>query len=246
MEDSKKILALLAISNPDEETLNVWANMPYSVWAKMPYSFWENMPYSFWVNMPDSVWANMPDSFWANMPDSVWVKMPDSVWANMPYSVWANMPYSVWAKMPYSFWANMPDSVWANMPDSFWAKMPYSFWAKIKKLIDEIPMVDKFYSKLWNDIQNEKRSFDQSTFGELNNPVDEIHLCNTPMCTAGNIVNMAGQKGYELKNLIGFAGAATLIHKKWYGDLPQQNYGSISDEMALAFIEMNAERESKE
>ncbi len=71
----------------------------------------------------------------------------------------------------------------------------------------------------------------------------EDNICGTPMCTAGHLVNMAGEIGYKLKSKYGWANAAMLIHLKSNPDLPVQNFGSIPQEWALAYIEEMAERE---
>lgn len=95
------------------------------------------------------------------------------------------------------------------------------------------------------NIQNKKRLFKQSTFGPSEKAVDDIHLCDTPMCTAGNLVNLAGEQGWEFQKKYGFSVAASLIHQKSCRDLPEQNYQSIPDKWALAYLEEMAERESK-
>lgn len=66
------------------------------------------------------------------------------------------------------------------------------------------------------------------------------------MCTAGSLVHMAGQRGYELKKEFGWEGAASLIHKKAHPDYPCQNFGGIPQSWAMAYIEEMAEREAEE
>ena len=109
---------------------------------------------------------------------------------------------------------------------------------------DRIPKLEKPYSKLWEEIQAKKRLHNQSDWGPSTCPTHD-NICKTPMCTAGHLVNMAGSIGYELQQKYGWAGAASLIHAKSCPDLPEQNYGAIKQEWALAFIECNAELESK-
>lgn len=65
------------------------------------------------------------------------------------------------------------------------------------------------------------------------------------MCTAGHLVSMAGAKGYELLKKCGndFSLAAGLIHMASRPDAPQQNFGSIPQEWAMAYIEERAAEE---
>ena len=216
--------------------------MPYSFWTNMPDRFWAKIPDSFWTKMPDSFWAKMPDSFWANMPYSFWGNMPDSFWAKMPYRFWAKMPDSFWANMPDSFWDKMPDSFWAKMPASFWTKMPYSFWAKMP----DAPLIKNPYIILWEDIKNKNRKHDQNTFGEIKDYDPNRNICGTAMCTAGHLVNMAGKWGYDMANKYGFAITAFLLHKKAHPNYPAQNFGSPTQESAMAYIEWMAENEKDE
>lgn len=64
------------------------------------------------------------------------------------------------------------------------------------------------------------------------------------MCTAGHLVNMAGEMGYKLKDKYGWAFAASMIHEKSCPHLPQQNYGGIPQEWAEAYIEEMARLEN--
>ena len=94
------------------------------------------------------------------------------------------------------------------------------------------------------DIRNKLRIHDQSTFG----PEDfdpNRNVCKTRMCTAGHLVNMAGEPGYRLLEACGgcFDIAAALIHDASRPDVPQQNFGSIPQELAMAYIEQRAAEE---
>ncbi len=113
-----------------------------------------------------------------------------------------------------------------------------------EELVKAIPVLEKPYTKLLKDIQAKQRIFKQSTYGEIEDYDPKANVCGTPMCTAGHLVNMAGKPGYDLKNKYGWAIAATVIHKKAHPDLPAQNFGSIPQEWALAYIEEMAEIES--
>ncbi len=103
--------------------------------------------------------------------------------------------------------------------------------------------MDKPYTKLLADLKAKKRIHDQSTFGP-ESEIPEENVCGTAMCTAGHIINMAGAFGYELKEKYGWGPAATLICKKTYPDQPVQNFGSIPQAWAMAYIETMAEREA--
>jgi hypothetical protein len=65
------------------------------------------------------------------------------------------------------------------------------------------------------------------------------------MCTAGHLVNMGGGMGYALKDKYGFSVAAALIHEKAHPGWPCQNFGSIPQDWALAYIEEMAGHEKK-
>lgn len=85
------------------------------------------------------------------------------------------------------------------------------------------------------------RKHRQSTYGPENL---ESHVCGTPMCTAGHLINLAGKAGWDQKELLGWVGAATLIHNVNHPDHPPQNYGHIPDGLALAYIQAMAEIEA--
>ena len=108
----------------------------------------------------------------------------------------------------------------------------------------EIPVLEKPYTRLLADINAKKRQFRQSTWGPEGAPTPEPNICNTPMCTAGHLVSMAGEAGWALKEKYGFAGAALLIHDAAHPGVPAQNFGAIPDAWALAYIEEMAEREN--
>lgn len=116
--------------------------------------------------------------------------------------------------------------------------------AKDFKNLPEIPKLEKPYTRLLAEINEKMRCHDQSTFGPDNDP--KTNLCKTRMCTAGHLVNMAGEAGYKLlKALNGsFEVAALLIHNESCPDVPPQNFGAISQEAAMAYIEQRAAEEA--
>jgi hypothetical protein len=65
------------------------------------------------------------------------------------------------------------------------------------------------------------------------------------MCTAGHLVNLAGEAGYKLKNETSWAVAATILHYKAHPDLPPQNFNSIPQDWAIAYIKHMAKVEAK-
>src|ERR1700688_570476 len=110
-----------------------------------------------------------------------------------------------------------------------------------------VPVLEKPYSRLLAEIQEKKRLHDQSTFG----PADfdpTLNLCKTRMCTAGHLVNMAGKGGYALLEACGnsFDLAASLIHEESCPGVPAQNFGNISQDLAMAYIEQRAAEEQEE
>jgi len=108
---------------------------------------------------------------------------------------------------------------------------------------EDIPVLEKPYAHLLADIKEKKRIHRQSTWGPEDKPTDEKHVCETPMCTAGHLVNMAGKIGWDLKNKYGWRDAATFIHIKAHPDFPLQDFGGIGDDRAMAYIEAAAEFE---
>ena len=110
---------------------------------------------------------------------------------------------------------------------------------------NSIPLLNKPYTSLLNDINNKKRIHQQSTFGP-EECVSENNVCGTAMCTAGHLVNMAGAMGWKLKEKYGWKDAATLLHLKSHPNYPVQNFGGIPQSWALAYIEEMAEKESNE
>jgi len=109
---------------------------------------------------------------------------------------------------------------------------------------ESIPVLEKPYTTLLSDINEKKRVHLQSTFGDIEDFDPKVNLCKSQMCTAGHLVNMAGKIGYELKKKHGWATAATLIHYKAHPGLPVQNFGSIPQSQAMAYIEVMADYES--
>jgi hypothetical protein len=108
----------------------------------------------------------------------------------------------------------------------------------------DIPVVAQPYTRMLADIQAGVRLHKQSAFGPNFDPA--TNLCKTPMCTAGHMVQMAGSAGYELQRKFGWELAAALLFEAAHPGWPQQNYGSIPQEWALAHIEVMAEREAAE
>jgi hypothetical protein len=115
---------------------------------------------------------------------------------------------------------------------------------EFERIYDAIPKLDMPYTRLLNAIRSKTRIHNQSVFGPEEDP--KTNLCGTPMCTAGHLVNMAGDEGYKLMHQFGFAIAAYIIAEKAHPGWPQQNYGSIPQEWALAFIQKAAESEAAE
>jgi len=109
---------------------------------------------------------------------------------------------------------------------------------------DSIPLIPKMYTRLLEEIEKGLRKHDQSTFGPDYDP--ETNLCKTRMCTAGHLVNMAGEVGYALKQKYDFPTAARMIHMKNRPDVLPQNFGSISQDLAMAYIRERATEETKE
>jgi hypothetical protein len=110
--------------------------------------------------------------------------------------------------------------------------------------MDGVPLIDKPYTRMLAEIREGKRTHDQSTFG--GDDLAKHSVCGTPMCTAGSLVQMAGESGYALMKKYGWAGAAALIHARAHPDSPCQNFGSIPQAWAMAYIEMMAEKEASQ
>ncbi|MBI1188266.1 MAG: hypothetical protein GC206_13210 [Alphaproteobacteria bacterium] len=110
---------------------------------------------------------------------------------------------------------------------------------------DQIPLIERPYTQLRDALRTKARVHKQSTWGPEDAPPAEENICKTPMCTAGHFVSMAGEKGWELKNRFGWAGAYALLHDRAHPDTPMQNTASIPDEWALAYIEEMAAMEER-
>ncbi len=113
---------------------------------------------------------------------------------------------------------------------------------QVQKEWDAIPKIPKLYTRLLSDIEAGKRKHDQSTWGPECDPA--TNLCKTPMCSAGHLVNLAGEVGYALKAKYGWPGAARMIHMKNRPDVPSQNFGSIPQAFAMAYIRERAAEEA--
>ena len=115
---------------------------------------------------------------------------------------------------------------------------------KRAELWDKVPTVSGLYGRILADITAERRSLDQSTFGPYREPVN---VCDSPMCIAGHTVSVAGVEGYRLLDYLkgNFAAAAACIHAKSLPTTPRPRYDSYPNEFALAYIEEQAEAESK-
>ena len=117
-----------------------------------------------------------------------------------------------------------------------------------QELVDAIPVLSKPYTQLLNDIKENKRTFKQSVWGNIETWEQACdaknNICNTPMCQAGALIHMAGKAGYELKQYLNsWERAATIIFKKANPDLREPNFLNTSQESALVFIEETAKLE---
>jgi hypothetical protein len=111
-------------------------------------------------------------------------------------------------------------------------------------MMKDVPLIVNPYSNLLADINSKKRVHNQSDFGPSCDP--GTNLCGTQMCTAGHLVNMAGEQGYALQKRFGWEGAASRIHLKVHPTAPCQNFASIPQSHAIAYIEMMAAYEQRE
>jgi hypothetical protein len=111
-------------------------------------------------------------------------------------------------------------------------------WIKAGGSVRDFPKIPKLenpYTTMLAQIKAGNRIHNQRTFGPHDAP--PVNICNTPMCTAGHLVSMAGVEGWKLKEQFGFAGAATLLHYEAHPDWPCQNFGVIPQEWAMGLIE---------
>jgi hypothetical protein len=112
-----------------------------------------------------------------------------------------------------------------------------------RKDLESLPTLTKPYSLLLQDILTKKKIHNQSRFGDVN---PENNTCDTPMCTAGHFVFLAGKRAFDFVKKYGYAHAYYALHHKIYPDIPAQNSESIPQEYALAYIEEMAEMEAGE
>lgn len=107
---------------------------------------------------------------------------------------------------------------------------------------NEIPVLEKPYTRLMNDLKDKKRRISQDISVPLGYS-NEIDISQTPMSTGGHLINLAGQIGVQIMDRYGWKVAGALIAEKAHPGWPQQNYDKIPDEWALAFISEMAEWE---
>jgi ribosomal protein L13E len=110
---------------------------------------------------------------------------------------------------------------------------------------ESIPILEKPYTTLLTEINENKRNYKQSTFGDINTFEQAKNICNSPMCIAGHLVNMAGKVGYDLRKKYDWFNAATLIHFKAHPDQPVFNFNLTDNSIGMAYLEVMAERENK-
>ena len=113
------------------------------------------------------------------------------------------------------------------------------------KILETTPLLEFPYTHLLNDINDKKKLYKQSTFGEITK-YDEKHICETPMCIGGHFVAMAKEWGYEALKKFGYGTTAGLLHLKAYPNAPVFNYSLTDNATGLAYIEMMAEFEARE
>ena len=113
-----------------------------------------------------------------------------------------------------------------------------------KELSEKIPVLEKPYTNLLADINEKKRTFKQSTFGDIRDYDPELNVCGSAMCTAGHLVHMAGKAGYGMMKIFGYEITAAVIHYKVHPDIPHQNFSSIPQIHALGYITKMAQIES--
>jgi hypothetical protein len=115
---------------------------------------------------------------------------------------------------------------------------------KYKKYYDALPVLDKPYTRLLNDINEKRRTFQQSTFGDICDFDPDRNICGSAMCTAGHWVNMMGKAGYDMYKEFGWEITAAAGHHKVHPDYPPQNFSAIPQEFALGYIEFMSDVEN--
>ena len=110
----------------------------------------------------------------------------------------------------------------------------------------DVPTVEKPYSRMLAAIESRAIIHDQSDYGPGHYDCGpETDSCGTPMCTASHLVAMAGEAGAKLLDACdgNLPLAAGLIHAMSRPDAPCQDFGSIPQEWALAYIRERASEE---
>ena len=111
------------------------------------------------------------------------------------------------------------------------------------------PKIEKPYTTLLSDINNKKRNYRQSDWGDIKDFDPNRNICNSPMCIAGHLVNIMGKWGYELlveKCNGSFYQAATIIHNELHPDFPAFIFTITDQDTGLAYIELMVEMENSE
>jgi hypothetical protein len=109
--------------------------------------------------------------------------------------------------------------------------------------VGEVPKLVKPYTAILAGIEAGDRVLDQSTFGPEE---QEKHVCGTPMCIAGSLVEFAGAEGWRLKEELGWEGAAALLHYEAHPNLPHANFGSVGNEASMIYLRQMAKLEAKQ
>jgi hypothetical protein len=199
-----------------------------------------------WLS-PDQIARLSPDQIAWLSPDQIaWLSpagiarlSPDQIAWLSPDQIARLSPAGIAWLSPDQIARLSPDQIARLSPDQI-ARLSPAGIEKHKALWDSVPLVDGLYSGILADIQAEKRTIKQSTFGPDTEP---INICTTPMCIGGHTVNRAGHAGYALKNKYGWEQAAAMIHTKSRPGAPLPRYDSYPNEWALAYIEERAAEE---
>lgn len=113
---------------------------------------------------------------------------------------------------------------------------------------EKIPVIEKPYTHLLEDVKAKRRTHNQSGFGPEYCPAEE-NICGTAMCTCGHLVNMAYMAGckeiYDYVKKYGWNATGAMIHHKAHPIFPCQDFGSIPQDHAMAYIEIAAQFEGK-
>src|SRR6201987_313216 len=222
------------INNLDASTIN---NLSASTINNLSARFINNLSARFINNLSASTINNLDARFINNLSARFINNLSASTINNLSASTINNLSASTINNLSASTINNLDASTINNLD------------ARKKEIeldLKDIPVLSDAYTVLLKEINDKKRCYSQSTFGEIEDFDPKLNVCKTAMCIAGHLVNMCGKPGYDLMKKHGWVVSAELIHSKFHPTFPCPDFGLTNQANGLACIEVLAEMEANE